>query len=50
MASATGNSFVSETAVINTPFEKGFLDGIAKAISDFFAAIANFFGSLFGKS
>jgi len=50
VASATGNSFVSETAVINTPFEKGFLDGIAKAISDFFAAIANFFGSLFGKS
>jgi len=49
VAMATGNSFVSETAVINTPFEKNFLDGIIKAIGDFFAGIAGFFGSIFGK-
>ena len=49
VVSAAGNSFASDTIVINTPDNKGFLDGFFGAIADFFAAIGNFFGSLFGK-
>lgn len=48
VVTATGNSLVSQTALINTPFEKGFLDGIIDAIAGFFSAIANAIGSLFG--
>lgn len=47
IVSVTGNSLASHTVLVNTPEEKGFLDGIIKAISDFFAGIVNAIGSLF---
>ncbi len=49
VATATGNSLESETALVNTPMGKQGLDGFFKAISDFFAAIGSFFAGLFGK-
>ncbi len=49
VVSASGNSFASDTIVINTPGNKSFMDGIFGAIAGFFAAIGNFFGNLFGK-
>ena len=49
VVSVTGNSFASETLIINTPQEKGAADGFFKAVSDFFGAIADFFTGLLGK-
>lgn len=48
MASATGNSIITQTAVINTPEEEG-LPNIFKSLGDFFAgliaAISSFFSN-----